>query len=226
MLERLSNLSSIACGSVAAALIVAASGIYFGQTAEASATQPPASDNAVDLATFAPSQSDGHVHLMAQINRAYQFPITDGNEGQAYLIPLFTAADTYDSTRVAAAVVVRDLVAFDEALSQNVIGNARIGDLYAIEGVVTDAGAFEPGVTAALEMASLEVTGNFTLIDASAPVAASAWAMPTDKIAMGMLAGALLLGAGALVAFTRDRRATEELSGRFNALQGAVIPAE
>ena len=226
MLERLSNLSSVACGTIAAAFIASAGALYFAQTTEASATPVDTSDRAVDLAAFQ-AEATGPVNLMVQINRAYQFPITDGNEGQAYLIPLFSAADNVDTTQVVAAVMVNDLVAFDQLLADKVIGNARMGDLYAVEGAMTDAGAYSASVDAAFEMANLTPAANFAVIAPTMPVAAAAgFGVPIMPMVWGFAALSLAVIAAGLFVSRRERRNTDALTDRFQRLQGVVIPAE
>jgi len=225
MLDRVSNMSSFACGAVAAAFFATAAGLYLTQPTEAATAPVEVAETAVDLAAFTPSADAPSVTVMAQINSAYKFPITDGNEGQAYLIPLFSAADNVDTTRVVAAVMVNDLIAFDAMLAENVIGNARMGDLYAVAGAINTNSTFDASVSAALAMASLTPAENFSIIALDLPVAAAGLGVPLMPMVWSALAATLGLLAAWFMIGLRNRK-SDAVADRFTKLQGVVIPAE
>ncbi len=216
------NLSKFACGAVAAAFLAtvgSASGVQ-------AASLDEKLDAAVDLGQFVAPAETSNVTVMAQINRSYQFPITDGAEGQSYLIPLFGAAGTVDSTNVVAAVMVDDLVAFEEVLSASVVGNGRIGDLFVIEGIVSQAGIYEDSVNAALEMASLSADENFTIISAQTRQPLAVASFPILPFIFAFVALGVMSIFAAIWAFRRDRSKKDVVADRFGALQGYAIPAE
>lgn len=224
MFNRLSEISMFAYGAVAAGFFAIGGGLYALDATSTAAAPIMTTEAAVDLAAY-DAQVGASANVMAQINRGYQFPIIDAGENQAYLVPLFAAADTLETTKVQAAVLVTDLVAFDAMLAENIIGNARIGELYAIAGTQIAADAWAPSIAAAMEMAGLNATQPISIIQPT-PAATSAAAMPLAPIGLALGALGLAVLAFGFVANRRDRQNSDVLSDRFQNLQGFVVPAE
>lgn len=226
--------SSLVCSlAFAGACAVVAGWVAFAQP-EAEAAPAPIKPEAIDLAVFDATTdvaAGGEVNLMVQIHSAYQFPVNAGPDAQKTLVPLFAAAEDVTSTRVVAAVLVDDLLAFDAFLATNVIGNARMGDLYEINGAVSTAAGFDANIAATLDMAGLNMEPGFTVVapfvDGRAVAIATAgsnvapiWAWVFVALGLWTLAVTLF---GQL---KRDRSDAEALVDRFKDLQGFVIPAE
>lgn len=226
MLGRLSEISFFVYGAVAAASLVVAGGVFATQGATETAEAVAVAD-AVDLAVFDPARhvTDNQATLLVQINEAYQFPITAGADEQKYLIPLFSAADDASATNVVSAVIVSDLVKFDAYLAQNTVGNARLGDLYAIQGTVAQAGVFEQSIANSMEMAGLDAVRGMTLLAPVAPVAAALPVVPMIWAWIAAAFGLAVLALG-LVAQRATRNTHDAVSHRFQNLQGIVVPAE
>jgi len=124
----------------------------------------------VDLENFSLETDIGlanEVNVFAQTNDNYRFMIEGAGfgTGSRYLVPLFSALAAPDTKNVQYALLVDDLEAFDLWLAENVAGNARLGDLYAINGQVIDGRGYTAAMRITLRDAGLEQADNLTIID-------------------------------------------------------------
>lgn len=122
----------------------------------------------IDLEDFDPATHSGsadEVNIFAQTNTDYRFVIDGIGAGERYLVPLFSAMAGPEEKLVKHALLVDNLDAYDAWVADNVAGNARLGDLYQINGLVVDGKGYRASIRVTLRDAGLAQAENLIIIE-------------------------------------------------------------
>lgn len=184
-----------------------------------------------DLGSFDPANdvgAFGEVHLFAQTNPEFNFTIdsTGITTSQRHMVPLFAAEADVAERNVGTVLLVEDIKQFNVWLSENVAGNARIGDLYAINGRIVDGRGFTAAIKVTLRDAGLNQAENITIIEPfiygrEAALGEKSVARFGNPIIL--LVGGLYLIAVGLLIWKKSHKVRQEVSSRLSALSPTLI---
>lgn len=124
----------------------------------------------VDLEEFDQTLHVGaarEVNVFAQTNSEYRFVIDSvgGSAGTRYAVPLFSVMADWDEKGVDYLLLVDELASFDAWLEQNLAGNARLGDLYEVNGRIVDGQGYLASIRVTLRDAGLVQSDNLVIIE-------------------------------------------------------------
>lgn len=99
----------------------------------------------------------GEINIFAQSSADYSFVLDEtGGTDRAHMIPLFSAYEAPSHKRVDYVLLAPQSGRFEQWLEDNTIGTARMGDLFEINGAVTDGQGYVAAIRVALRDAGLE----------------------------------------------------------------------